>query len=141
MVRELSLAAVVREGSTDMSYDGDFTKVVDLCEREARVLKNLDHPGIPRFIDHFRLDVDDGTRLYTVQERVEGDTLEALVRGGRHSTEDEAISICREVAEILGYRHDRSPPLARRSSARTGTCRWSSTRPARSPSRISTRSA
>jgi hypothetical protein len=104
----------VRVGSTEFSYDGDFTKVVDLFEREARVLANLDHPGIPRFIDHFSLEVDGDTRLYTVQEYVGGETLESLVRGGRHFTEDEARAICRDVTEILGYLHDRSPPLVHR---------------------------
>jgi hypothetical protein len=114
VVKELSVGAVVREGSTAHSWDGDFTKVVDLFEREARVLANLDHPGIPRFVDHFRIEADGDVRLFTVQEFVEGETLEALVRGGRHVTEDEARSICRETARILAYLHDRSPPLVHR---------------------------
>ncbi len=114
VVKELSVGAVVRAGSTEHSYDGDFTKVVDLFEREARVLANLDHPGIPRLLDHFGVEADGDTRLYTVQEFVEGETLESLVRGGRHFTEDEAKEICREVVSILGYLHDRSPPLVHR---------------------------
>jgi len=114
VVKELSVGAVVREGSTAHSWDGDFTKVVDLFEREARVLANLDHPGIPHFIDHFRVEADGDLRLFTVQEFVEGQTLEELVRGGRHVTEDEARSICREVVQILAYLHDRSPPLVHR---------------------------
>jgi serine/threonine protein kinase len=114
VVKELSVAGVVRGGSTADTWDGDFTKMIDLFEREARVLANLDHPGIPRFIDHFRIEVDGDQWLYTVQEFVEGETIESLVRGGRHFTEDEAISVCRDVTTLLGYLHDRSPPLIHR---------------------------
>jgi hypothetical protein len=115
VVKELSVSEVVRAGSTEHSWDeNDFTKLVDLFEREARVLANLDHPGIPAFIDHFDLHVDGDRRLYTVQEFVEGDTLQALVEGGRHFTEDEALRVAREVASLLGYLHGRSPPLIHR---------------------------
>ena len=115
VVKELSVGAVVREGSTENTFDGDdFTKLIDLFAREARVLSNLDHPGIPRFVDHFDEEVDGDTRLYTVQEFVEGDTIESLVRGGRHFTEEEAVRFCRELVAILGHLHDRSPPLVHR---------------------------
>ena len=114
VVKELSVGAVVREGSTALSYDGDFTKVIELFEREARVLAHLDHPGIPKFIDHLQDEVAGDSRLYTVQEYVEGETLEQLVKAGRHVTEAEAVEICRSVTEILGFLHDRSPPLIHR---------------------------
>jgi len=115
VIKSLSVGAVVRDASGDLSFDpDDFTKVIELFEREAKVLANLDHPGIPRFIDHFTEDVDGDTRLHTVQEFVEGKTLKAHVDEGRHFTEDEARDVCRQVAEILAYLHDRSPPLIHR---------------------------
>lgn len=115
VVKELSVGDVVRDGSSDYSWDeDDFTKLIDLFEREARVLAHLDHPGIPAFIDHFSVDTDGDRRLYTVQEFVEGDTLQKLVEGGRHFTEDEAVHVAREVTELLGFLHGRSPPLIHR---------------------------
>jgi serine/threonine protein kinase len=115
VVKELSVGAVVRSSSSAASYDSDdFTKLVDLFEREARVLANLEHPAIPRFIDHFTEEVDGDTRLYTVQEFIEGDTLAALVEGGRHFTEEEAVQLCLGVVDILEYLHGRSPPLIHR---------------------------
>ncbi len=114
VVKELSVGEVVRGHRGAHSFDSDdFTKLIELFEREARVLAHLDHAGIPRFIDHFTESTDD-TRLYTVQEYVEGETLEALVASGRHFTEDEAIDLCRQVTEILGYLHGHSPPLIHR---------------------------
>lgn len=109
------MGEVVRDGSAAHSWDeDDFTKLIDLFEREARVLANLDHPGIPAFIDHFSVEADGDRRLYTVQEFVEGETLQALVEGGRHFTEEEAVHIAREVAGLLGFLHGRSPPLIHR---------------------------
>ena len=115
VVKELSVGEVVRWDRGTHSLDSDdFTKLIELFEREARVLSHLDHPGIPRFIDHFTDSTDEDTRLYTVQEYVQGETLEALITGGRHFTEDEAENLCRRSAAILRYLHGRSPPLIHR---------------------------
>ena len=55
-------------------------KDVELAERETRVLATLDHPLVPRYIEHFE---EDGA-LYLVMEQVEGETLEAVrKRDGR----------------------------------------------------------
>ncbi len=42
-------------------------KVLDLFEREARVLRALDHPSIPRYLDYFEEDTDNDRRFYIVQ--------------------------------------------------------------------------
>ena len=51
-------------------------KDVELAEREARVLATLDHPLVPRYIEHF----EDADALYLVMEKVEGETLDAIRR-------------------------------------------------------------
>jgi serine/threonine protein kinase len=59
VVKELPVGEVVRGVSSAHSFDADdFTKVIEPFEREARVLAHLDHPGIPRHVDHFT--VEDG---------------------------------------------------------------------------------
>jgi serine/threonine protein kinase len=45
-------------------------KDVELAERETRVLATLDHPLLPRYIEHFEQD----GQLYLVMDRVEGET-------------------------------------------------------------------
>jgi len=118
VVKALSVGETVRSASREgqtHSYDSDdFTKLIELFEREARVLANVQHAGIPRLVDHFREEEAGDTWLYTVQEHVPGRTLQALVEGGRHFTEEEAKDVCRQVAEILAYLHGRSPPLIHR---------------------------
>jgi serine/threonine protein kinase len=52
VVKTLSVGEVVRGGGQTHSFDpDDFTKLIELFEREAKVLAHLDHSGIPRFID------------------------------------------------------------------------------------------
>src|SRR3954464_14221259 len=53
-------------------------KDVELAEREARVLASLDHPLVPRYIEHF----EENGQLYLVMEKVEGETLEAIRQRG-----------------------------------------------------------
>jgi hypothetical protein len=115
VVKELSVGAAIRTAAGSESYDSaDFTKLIELFEREARTLAHLEHPGIPSLVEHFSLEADGDTRLYIVQEFIAGDTLERLVESGKHFTEDEARALCRQVAEILTYIHGRSPPLIHR---------------------------
>jgi serine/threonine protein kinase len=92
----------------------DAAKVVELFEREGRILAHLDHPRIPKHIDRFTVETGDDTQLHLVQEYVDAQSLAQLVEAGRHFTEQEVVQIALQVADILAYLHDRSPPLVHR---------------------------
>ncbi len=89
-------------------------KVLDLFEREARVLATLKHPGIPQYVDYFQLDTPDDRRFYLVQELVEGESLERARSQGWQPTEDEVKVIAFQVLEILTYLHGLIPPVIHR---------------------------
>lgn len=42
-------------------------KQLDLFQRESRILEQLDHPGIPKYIGCFEQDFADDKRFYIVQ--------------------------------------------------------------------------
>ncbi len=84
-------------------------KAIELFEREAKVLSALDHPGIPKFIDHLVVEGPGSVQLYLVQDYIEGSTL-TLGQGD----ERETVSILAELCEILVYLHGRRPPLIHR---------------------------
>lgn len=90
-------------------------KQIDLFEHEAKILANLDHPHIPRYIDHFSVE---GTRdicYYLVYEYIEGKTLfEWVFEEKRPFTEAEILEIARQAADILGYLHSFDPPIIHR---------------------------
>ncbi|MEL6178374.1 MAG: serine/threonine-protein kinase, partial [Myxococcota bacterium] len=87
-------------------------KVLELFEREARVLKSIDHPGVPDYIDDVALNGDNAFVL--VQELVEGKSLAERVAEGWRPEEAEVRRIAREVLDTLDYLHGRNPPIVHR---------------------------
>ncbi len=81
----------------------------ELVEREVRVLRALSHPGIPAYVEH--IVVDDA--LWLVQELVEGESLARELEDHRY-TPREVLSIIAELAGILAYLHELSPPVIHR---------------------------
>ncbi len=88
-------------------------KVRELYEREARVLRQLDHPSIVRYRDH-RVVGDGGQRsLAVVTEFVEGQTL-ADEAARIRPTELQVLTLLDEMLSILEYLHGLAPPVIHR---------------------------
>ncbi len=85
-------------------------KDVELAEREARTLSSLDHPRLPRYIEHF----EEGGALYLVMEKIEGESLAAIRAKGRTLAPGEIEKMIAEVGEALRYLHGRAPPVVHR---------------------------
>lgn len=85
-------------------------KDVELAEREARVLSTIDHPLVPRYIEHFE---DDGA-LFLVMEKVEGETLEAIRQREGALSEDEVRRFLADADRALTYLHGRASPIVHR---------------------------
>ena len=97
----------------DLSRVSD-EKVIELFEREARVLSNLEHPRIPKFVGVYEERDESGRRVNLVQEYVDGVDLQRVIENGRHFTEAEVIRIGSELASILVYLHGFSPSIIHR---------------------------
>ena len=89
-------------------------KQMELFEREAQVLKTLNHPQIPRYIDYFTLDTDTNKTFYLVQEYVQGKSLSTLVEVGWRNSEKELKKIAEQILNILIYLHQLTPPIIHR---------------------------
>lgn len=89
-------------------------KSLELFEREGKVLSQLNHPGIPNYLDYFQLDTDDDRRFYIVQEIAPGQSLQDWVESGWHPTELEVRNLAQQLLEILVYLHQISPPVIHR---------------------------
>ena len=85
-------------------------KDVELAEREARVLAAIEHPKLPRYVDHFE---EDGS-LFLVMERVDGESLAALRRRGGALSRAELVRLLADLGEVLDYLHGRAPPIIHR---------------------------
>lgn len=89
-------------------------KVLELFEREARVLANLEHPAIPKYLDYFPIETSDNRRFYLVRELVSGESLADLVEKGWHADESEVKRLAVQVLDILNYLHQLTPPVIHR---------------------------
>jgi hypothetical protein len=89
-------------------------KVIELFEREAKVLANLTHPQIPKYLDYFYVDLESDRRFYLVQELIEGKSLAAIVQNGERMTEVEVIEIAKQILNILCYLHELTPSVVHR---------------------------
>jgi serine/threonine protein kinase len=84
-----------------------------LFEREGQILKQLNHPRIPRYRDYFAL--DERTLWFgLVQEYIPGASLKHLLDKGKRFTEAEIENIARQTLQILIYLHELNPPLLHR---------------------------
>ena len=85
-------------------------KSFELFEREAKVLSQLRHPGVPRYLT--TIEEPAGT-FNLVMERAPGDTLRTLALTKRFS-EVELRDVLVRCLEILDYLHTRSPVVVHR---------------------------
>ncbi|MDJ0657978.1 MAG: ankyrin repeat domain-containing protein [Crocosphaera sp.] len=87
-------------------------KSLELLEREVRVLKQLNHANIPKYIDYFQL--EDDNKLYLVQELVSGKNLNQKIEEGLRLIETEVKNIAKQVLSILDYLHNFDPCIIHR---------------------------
>ena len=89
---------------------GTFWAVKELPlsdKKEAELMKNLCHPGIPRMIDY----VEAGQYCYLVMEYIKGCSLRKCLSGRMPFSGKQVLRTGIEAAEILEYLHQLSPPV------------------------------
>lgn len=88
-----------------------------LFEREGEVLKNLNHPRIPKYEDYFILENLPGSRFpwfVLVQSYIDGVSLQELLDQGQRFSESQVEEIAIEILNILVYLHSLEPPCLHR---------------------------
>ena len=95
------------------TQSGDW-KMMELFEREAKVLSILKHSGIPRYINYFYIDTEKDRKFYIVQELAPGKPLSAWVEEGMRWSEKEICHFAEQILRILMYLQRITPPVIHR---------------------------
>ncbi len=105
--QKVALKALSLVGMTDW-------KVLELFEREAKVLSRLNHPAIPKYLDYFQVETSQNCWFYLVQKLAPGTSLARLVKQGWQPDDATLRNIARQILEILDYLHNLTPPIIHR---------------------------
>ena len=84
-----------------------------LFEREAQVLKQIDHPRIPKYRDYFNID-DRSLWFGLVQNYIPGTSLKQILNQGKRFSEKRIRQIAVDILKILEFLHQLNPPILHR---------------------------
>jgi serine/threonine protein kinase len=84
-----------------------------LFEREAQILKQLNHPRIPRYIDYFCID-DRSLWFCLVQAYIPGESLKQKLATAKRFSEQQTRKIAAEILKILIHLHELNPGVLHR---------------------------
>ncbi len=85
-------------------------QAIERFEKEARLLKQLDHSQVVKLLDYF---VEDH-RAYMVLEHLNGKNLHQIVKQSGKLAENDVRSLALQMCEILKYLHAQAPPVVHR---------------------------
>ncbi|MDZ4834022.1 MAG: serine/threonine-protein kinase [Candidatus Melainabacteria bacterium] len=102
---------VIKESVVPFNLDDELkNKAQEQFQREAKLLAKLNHPQIAQVFDHFQ----ESGRSYLRMQYIEGRNLRDLIGSGQSVSEAIAIQWLQELAAILAYLHELSPPVVHR---------------------------
>jgi WD40 repeat protein/serine/threonine protein kinase/tetratricopeptide (TPR) repeat protein len=89
-------------------------KVLELFEREARVLAALSHPMVPRYVESFQVETPEGPCFYLAQELAHGRSLAEWIARGWQPSELEVRAIADALLGVLEHLQRLVPPVIHR---------------------------
>lgn len=99
--------AYLAEDSAGLCFACKVSGRAELLEREAGFQRETDHPLFPVFFDFWR----ESGKGFLLMEYVPGESLENLIRREGALPVKKVAEIGRQLAEGLGYLHERKEPL------------------------------
>ncbi len=86
-----------------------FNKNLYQSVHESRILRSLNHKGLPAFADEF----ENEATLCVIREYIEGKPLDQYI-SDNHLSDEEIIAIGADLCDILTYLHSQHPPVIHR---------------------------
>ena len=92
----------------------DEWKKIELFEREAKILQQLNHPGIPKYLDYFPVEIDNKHSFCIIQQLAPGQSLSGLINDGWQLDTNTIKNIAEQILNILVYLQQLTPPVIHR---------------------------
>lgn len=74
---------------------------------EANLMKNLDHPVLPRIVDI----IDNGKTIYVIMDYIEGRSLDKELKEKGAQPEEKVLGWAKQLCEGLSYLHNQKTPI------------------------------
>ncbi len=113
LARDLKTQALVIIKLIKFGTGVDWNQI-KLFEREAKILKNLSHPSIPKYQDYFELNLSDIQGFALVQDYIDAKSLEEQCQAGRRFSEAEIKQLATAILKILIDLHSQQPSVIHR---------------------------
>ena len=81
--------------------------IVNSLLAEANMMKNLDHPSLPRIVDI----IDNGETIFVVMDYIEGESLDKILMEYGAQPEELVIAWAKQLCDVLSYLHSQKPPI------------------------------
>jgi serine/threonine protein kinase len=96
----------------------NLAKAQQLFAREAQVLRQLNHPQIPAYLDSFswKATPEEQPRLFLVQQYIDGETYQQHLQR-RPFSEAQLLQFLQDILPVLGYLHGHNPQVIHRDIA------------------------
>ncbi|MDF5722309.1 MAG: serine/threonine-protein kinase [Rhizonema sp. PD37] len=108
-IKQSNQKCVIKEFAPQVEEQQDLQKAKELFEREASVLKKLDHPQIPHFHASLQVKTLGKDFFFLVQDYVEGENYWELLENrnskGQTFSEEEVITLLQQLLPVLSYIH------------------------------------
>lgn len=102
---------VLKEFAPQVQQAQDLQKAQELFEREAKVLKKLQHSQIPRFHSWLQENLGGKDYFFLVQDYIDGDNYDDLLTQrqsqGQVFSEAEVLNLLQKILPVLSYLHSR----------------------------------
>lgn len=107
--KKFNQTCVLKEFAPQVQQQQDLQKAKELFEREANVLKKLQHPQIPRFHSSLQVKIGSKDFFFLVQDYVDGDNYYEILQQrqsqGKAFSEEEIITLLQQILPVLSYIH------------------------------------
>ena len=98
----------VKEMSESSLLPDERDQAISDFQREATILRTLDHPNLPKVADLFNI----GGRYYMVMEFVAGRTLQQVIDDSPNPLDWKRVQpIATQLCDVLAYLHRQHPPI------------------------------